>query len=223
MRTVLFDLDGTLVDPVVGIVEACRYALEKMGRPVPEARELHWIIGPPIRTSFRQLLGEESGVEEGIRLYRERYAAGGMFNATVYEGVEQALRDLRHGGMTMFVCTAKVTTFATRIVEHFGLGGYFASIYGAELSGRFENKADLIAHMIDTEGFDPKFACMVGDRSHDVIAAAAHGIPTLGALWGYGGHDELVNAGAASIVERPHQLPAAVAQLGKFFQSPTSR
>jgi phosphoglycolate phosphatase len=214
MRTLLVDLDGTLVDPARGIVAACQYALEKMGRPVPEARELHWIIGPPIRKSFQQLLGEGGDVEEGVRLYREHYAAGAMFNATVYEGIEPALRNLQHGDMTMFVCTAKATTFATRIVEHFGLGGYFASIYGAELSGRFENKADLIAHMIETEGFDPKFTCMVGDRSHDVVAAAAHGIPTLGALWGYGSHDELANAGAAAIVERPHQLPAAVALIG---------
>ncbi|HTW34632.1 MAG TPA: HAD hydrolase-like protein [Rhizomicrobium sp.] len=216
MRTFLFDLDGTLVDPVMGIVEACQYTLDKMGRPVPEARELHWIIGPPIRTSFRQLLGDGSDVEEGVRLYRERYAAGGMCNATVYEGIEQALSELQQGDTTMFVCTAKLTTFATRIVEHFGLGGYFASIYGAELAGRFENKADLIAHMIETEGFDPELACMVGDRSHDVIAAAAHGIPTLGALWGYGSRDELTSAGAAAIVERPHHLPAAVAQLDAF-------
>jgi phosphoglycolate phosphatase len=213
MRTLLFDLDGTLVDPAVGIVEACQYALEKMGCLIPEARELHWIIGPPLRTSFRKLLGEGGDVEEGVRLYREHYAAGGMFNATVYEGIEQALRKLQDGDTTMFVCTAKATTFATRIVEHFGLGGYFASIYGAELSGRFENKADLIAHMIEAEGFDPKSACMVGDRSHDVIAAATHGIPALGALWGYGSHDELVNAGAASVVERPDRLPAAVARL----------
>jgi phosphoglycolate phosphatase len=216
MKTLLFDLDGTLVDPAVGIVEACQYALEKMGRPVPEARDLYWIIGPPIRISFQKLLGEGGDVEEGVRLYREHYAAGGMFNATVYAGIEQALRELQHSDTTMFVCTAKATTFASRIVEHFGLSRYFASIYGAELSGRFENKADLIAHMIETEGFDPKFACMVGDRSHDVIAAAAHGIPTLGALWGYGSRDELVNAGAASIVERSHHLPAAVAQLNEF-------
>lgn len=213
MRTLLIDLDGTLVDPAPGIIGACQYALERLGRQVPEAHELHWIIGPSLRTSLQQLLGAEGDADEGLRLYREHYGAGGLFNASVYEGVERALDELQDGDTTLFVCTAKPTPFATRIVEHFGLGRHFTSIYGAELTGRFENKSDLIAHMIETEGFDPRSTIMVGDRSHDIIAAAAHGIPTLGALWGYGGRDELESAGAVTIVESPARLPAAVSKL----------
>jgi len=213
MRTLLVDLDGTLVDPAPGIIGACQHALQTLGRSVPHAEDLRWIIGPSLRASFRTLIGDGADVEEGLRLYREHYAAGGIFDAAVYEGVEQALGELQDGDTTLFVCTAKPVVFATRIIAHFGLSGYFASIYGAELDGRFDNKADLITHMIAIEGFDPRSTCMVGDRSHDVIAAAAHGIPTLGALWGYGGREELVNAGAAAIVELPVHLPAALAQL----------
>ena len=213
MRTLLIDLDGTLVDPAAGILAACQYALEKLGFRAPEAGELHWIIGPSLRSSLQQLLGPKGDAEEGLRLYREHYAAGGLFNATVYEGVETALDELQDGGTTLYVCTAKPTAFATRIIDHFGLSRHFSSIYGAELTGRFDNKSELIAHMIATEGFEARHAYMVGDRSHDVIAAAAHGIPTLGALWGYGGYDELASAGAVTIVDRPASLPAAVASL----------
>jgi phosphoglycolate phosphatase len=109
------------------------------------------------------------------------------------------------------VCTAKATVFARRVVDHFGLGAAFDAVHGAELDGRFDDKADLIADILTRDAATGEGACMVGDRSHDVVAAARHGIATIGALWGYGAAAELREAGAFSLCPEPSDLPAQVA------------
>ncbi len=114
--------------------------------------------------------------------------------------------------MRLFICTSKPRPFAQRVAEHFGLLSFFDNIYGAELDGRFEDKGDLIEHMMACEGFAPEKACMIGDRLHDIVAAKRHG-ETIGALWGYGSRDELVSAGATVLCEHPGKLSAIVADL----------
>lgn len=91
-------------------------------------------------------------------------------------------------------------------MEHFGLSPLLSGLYGSELDGRFEDKGELIAHLLAVEGLQPGEVSMVGDRKHDVIAAARHGIPTIGVLWGFGGREELTNAGAALLIDRPDEL-----------------
>ena len=204
--TLLLDLDGTLVDPALGILGCYRHALASFGVEAPEAEDLRWLIGPPIREGFGRLLGGRGDVEEAVRRYRERYAAWGLRQASVYPGVLEALNAHHARGTRLMLCTAKFHGFAGQVVEHFGLAPLLSGVYGAELDGRFENKADLIGHILDVEGLEPANVCMVGDRKHDVIAAAAHDIPTIGVLWGYGGRAELEAAGAAMLIERAEDL-----------------
>jgi phosphoglycolate phosphatase len=211
MALLLIDLDGTLVDPAPGIVGCFRHALEAMGRDAPAYEDLLWAIGPPLRQSFARLLGEDGDAEEAVRLYRQRYSEAGLYEADVYAGIRPALARLRDAGHRLFVCTAKAAVFARRVVAHFGLGLAFVAVHGAELDGRFEDKADLIADILKREAAPGEAACMVGDRSHDVVAAARHGIATVGVLWGYGGAAELREAGAFSLCPEPADLPAHVA------------
>lgn len=211
-RTLLLDLDGTLVDPADGIIGCLRHALASFGVFRPEAEDLRWVIGPPIRESFRQLLDGRGEVEEAVRLYRERYSQWGLYRAAVYPGVIEALAGHRARGTRLLLCTAKTRGFAHRVVDHFGLSPLLSGLYGSELDGRFEDKAELIAHLLEAEGLQPPEVCMVGDRKHDVIAAAKHGIPTIGVLWGYGGREELQAAGAAMLIGRADELlPVAAA------------
>jgi phosphoglycolate phosphatase len=204
--TLLLDLDGTLVDPALGIVGCFRRAVAAFGAPLPEDEDLRWVIGPPIRDSFRQALGGRGDVEEAVRLYRERYAEWGLYQAAVYRGVPEALAARKARGARLVLCTSKVHGFARRVLDHFGLSPLLSAVYGAELDGRREDKAELIAHILESEGLQPQDVCMVGDRRHDVLGAAAHGVPTVGVLWGFGGREELERAGAALLVERPEQL-----------------
>jgi phosphoglycolate phosphatase len=213
--TILLDLDGTLIDPQIGILDSYRHALRKMNAEPDPADNLHWVIGPPLRRSFAKLLGEGGNVEEAVRQYRDRYADTGIFQATVYPGISDAIVELRSAGFDLLLCTAKARVFADRIVEKFGFAEHLSGVYGAELDGRFDDKGDLIAHILETRGLTSADICMVGDRDNDVLAAARNGAPCIGVLWGYGGEHELRSAGAADLIEAPEHLRAACERVGQ--------
>jgi phosphoglycolate phosphatase len=212
-RVLLVDLDGTLTDPAQGIVGCFRLALAAMGRNPPPAADLTRIIGPPLRRSFAEALGGTGDPQEALIVYRQRYSTEGLFEAVVYDGVREALADLRAGGTRLILCTGKPAVYAERILRRFDLERHFEGAYGAELDGRYEDKGDLIAHIVESRGLDAGDCCMWGDRGHDVIAASRHAIPTIGALWGYGGERELREAGAAALCASPAEVSGALAAL----------
>ena len=216
----LIDLDGTLTDPAEGIIGCFRLALETLGRSPPPAAELTWIIGPPLRGCFAEALGAEGDPEEALKIYRGRYSTEGLFEAVVYDGVKETLADLRAAGTRLFLCTAKPLVYAERILSHFDLERHFEAAYGDELGGRFQDKADLVAHILESEGLEADDCGMWGDRKHDVLAASRHGIPTIGALWGYGGAEELRTAGAAAFCDAPSEVPAAFRALSRGARAP---
>lgn len=202
----LLDLDGTLVDPAPGIIGSTQYVLREFGLPVPEMADLHWVIGPPLRVTFAKLLGGEGDVGAAVRLYRERYGAGALFDATPYPTMHDVLQARVQSGTRLILCTAKVKSFAQRIVDHFGFSPLLSAVYGPELNGRFDDKADLIEHLLASEGLTRDQVCMVGDRDNDVRAAARNGIPSIGVLWGFGSEAELKGAGATLLIKEPGEL-----------------
>lgn len=205
----LVDLDGTLTDPADGIVGCFREAVEAMGRTAPRAEDLTWIIGPPMRQSFTEVLGENADVEKALGHYRDSYGAAGLFEASVYAGIPEALGEMKASGARLFLCTSKPIVYAHRILTRFGLVVFFEATYGAELDGRFDDKAQLIGHILEDRKLDAEDCAMWGDRKYDVLAARAHGVPTIGALWGYGGEPELSAAGAAILCAAPDEVPGA--------------
>jgi phosphoglycolate phosphatase len=205
-KTLLLDLDGTLIDPASGIIGSFRYALERLHFEVPEDEDLRWIIGPPLRESFGRLLRGQADAEAALRFYRARYAEWGLREARPYPGIMDALKCRRADGTRLILCTSKPALFAQEVVNYFGFAPLLSGIYGPELDGRFDDKGDLIGHLMSTEKLGPEDICMVGDRRHDVQAASRHKVPTVGVLWGYGGREELESAGAAVIIDRPRDL-----------------
>lgn len=205
---VLFDLDGTLTDPFVGITSSLQYVLEKLGRAVPMAVDLSWCIGPPIQSNIAKLLetDDPAKVQEGVLLYRERYSDTGKFENELIDGIPQALSQLLDGGIYLSVATSKLKTYAGEIIDHFGLRQYFDVVHGSELDGTNSVKADLIAHILATEKLEAGQAVMVGDRSHDIVGALANDVASVGVLWGYGDRDELEQAGATRIATNPADL-----------------
>lgn len=212
MNTILVDLDGTLTDPAAGIIAAVQHAVRQSGKEPPSREDLRWVIGPALRQTFPRLLGEGCDVEKAVADYRAHYGAGGLFDAAVYDGIFDAMAALRALPARLLVCTAKPEHYAKRVLDYFDLTRAFDAIYGPDLEGKLDDKGDLIAHMLEREGFDPKRAVMIGDRGSDAVAAARHGIPCIGVLWGYGSAEELTAAGA-TLCGSPAVLPDMVADV----------
>ena len=210
----LFDLDGTLTDPKPGIVGSLRFALGQLAIPCPTDDVLASYIGPPLRGTFATLLGtnESDRIEEAMRLYRQRFADTGLYENRVYDGVPEMLERAGSAATAVYVATSKPAIYAERIVRHFGLAQHFRKVYGPELDGRYEDKAELLAHILTRESVDPKAAVMIGDRAADVLAAKASGLRSIGVLWGYGSEQELIDAQADVLCATPRELITQLVQ-----------
>jgi phosphoglycolate phosphatase len=206
----LIDLDGTLVDPAAGILASVEAGLRAVGITPPGRAELAWVIGPPLRQSFPQL--GVSDVDTAIAAYRANYNGGAMLDAAPYPGVHEALDALRADGHTLHVATSKPHVFATRIIAHFDFASRFTSVHGPELDGTRDDKGDLLAHLLQREGIAASDALMLGDRMFDGRAAARHGLPFLGVLWGYGTRAELEANGAVALASRWSDVPGLIAE-----------
>ena len=206
MNAVFLDLDGTLTDQKTGITRCIQHALDGLGAPVPETEDLLWCIGPPLLPSFERLLGDDARAREALALYRERFSETGLYENELYDDIPDLLRALREAGMRLFVATSKPHVYAERIVRHFGLDGYFETVFGSELDGTRVHKTDLLAHALEVAGVAPKDCVMIGDREHDMIGARNNGIFGIGVLYGYGTREELLTAGARRLVSTPAEL-----------------
>lgn len=206
MHSILVDLDGTIFNSAPGIIGSFQHTLRCLGAQCPPDEELMWVVGPPLRRSFPKLIGPDLDVEEAVRLYREHYVVNGIFNGSGYPGMPQALTSLQALPARLFVCTAKATGFAEKIIAHLGLTDLFDGIYGADLEGKFDDKGLLIEHIIGVEQLDPAHAVMIGDRANDMLAASRNAIRAVGVLWGYGDADELTQAGATVLCPTPDRL-----------------
>ncbi len=211
-RSVLLDLDGTLVASRDGIVSCLNSALRDLGHAVDPAAPMDWVVGPPLHDIVARLLGArgDDRFEEAVARYRHHYEAGGLFESPLFPGIDQAVRTLAESGARLFLATSKPLHTARRILEARGLTGLFAGLYGAAPDDSGAEKPELIARLIAEQGLDPHRAVMVGDRSFDISGAHANRMRALGVLWGYGGRDELEQAGADGLVETPDELVEAV-------------
>ena len=203
----LFDLDGTLTDPMVGITSSVQYALEKFGIHVRYLKELIPFIGPPLAESFQKFYGfSKEDAEKAIQYYREYYAPKGIFENEVYEGSPEMLAHLTEAGFTLLVATSKPTVFARKVLKHFGMEDYFSFVGGSELDGSRTKKAEVISYILKTCGIEAKEAIMIGDRRHDIEGGKACGLESVGVLYGYGTEQELTEAGADHIIRTVAEL-----------------
>ena len=211
-RNILFDLDGTLTDPGIGITASVSHALVRFGITPPHKSELYKFIGPPLGESLMKYFGmtkEESVL--AIEYYREYFRVKGIFENEVYSGIPEMLKYLRDSGCRLLVATSKPEVFAVKILEHFGLAEYFDVIAGADLEGKRGAKADVIRDALGRAGIKELSECiMVGDRLHDIEGAEQAGICSVGVLWGYGSRAELTAAGAKYIAENIGDIPMIV-------------
>lgn len=211
----IFDLDGTLTDPRVGITRSFVYALERMGAPIPAQSVLESCIGPPAQVGFKTLLATEDMnlVWKAIGYYRERYGTVGIFENVPYEGIREVLERLKADGKTLWVCTGKPKVYAEEVIRHFRFQGLFQGVYGPELDGTRSDKAELLSYLLEREKIESARALMIGDRKHDAHAARANRMKCLGVLYGFGELKELQEAGFDALCPSVSELERTI---GRF-------
>lgn len=195
---VLFDLDGTLTDPMEGITKSVQLALSKQGIEVADRRELLPFIGPPLFESFQAYYSlDDEHAAKAVEDYRAYFSVTGIFENTVYPGIPELLRELHEQGVYTAIATLKPTVFARRIAEHFGLLPFLDAVAGSELSDRHITKGDIVRRVLEER--PPSLrreTVMIGDRENDMHGAKENGLYAIGVLFGYGSEEELRAAGA---------------------------
>lgn len=186
---ILFDLDGTISNPIIGIARSINHALTAMGFEEVSESRIAKFIGIPIDETFAAFCETESGklVNQLVIKYRERFSAIGYSENVLYPGVRKALIDLHEKNLRLAVCTSKRADYARRILQLFQLDGLFRFVDGGDIGIRKEQQ---IARML-ADGKITGNAMMIGDRSVDLAAAHASGLASAGVLWGYGSREEL--------------------------------
>lgn len=210
-QVILFDLDGTLTDPKMGITKSVQYALAKFGINEPDLDKLIPFIGPPLVESFQEFysLTNEQAIT-AVGYYREYFTKAGMYENAVYPGIKEMLTKLAEAKKQLIIATSKPTVFSEQIIAHFGMSKYFSLIVGSNLDGSRINKTEIIEYILATlPEVGRQSVVMVGDRKHDIIGANNNQIDSIGVSYGYGGHAELQQA-------NPTYIVSTVSDLEKF-------
>ena len=207
-RYYLFDLDGTINDSGPGIMKSVQYALDRMGYPKQPEELLRKFVGPSLMDSFSSLFQmSEEQAEEAVRLYRENYVQNkALYDLEVYDGMRETLRKLKENGSFLAIVTSKPHSITDLVVDHFELRQYFDYITGPELSDPSSDKSKLIRRAMEALGAVPEETVMTGDTRYDVEGAAACGIASCGVTYGYGTLEELEEAGADFLADKPEDI-----------------
>jgi phosphoglycolate phosphatase len=201
-KIILFDLDGTLSDPKLGITKSVQYALQRMGIVEPDLDKLECFIGPPLQASFAEYYDlDEESTQRAIDFYRERFKDKGMFENELYSEIPLLLKSLKEQEYILVIATSKPTVFSEEILKHFNINQYFKLVVGSNLDGTRTSKTEIIQYILDkyNEHRLDDFI-MIGDRKHDIIGANNAGIDSIGVTYGYGPFKELSDSSPTYIV-----------------------
>lgn len=209
ISTFIFDLDGTLTDPLPGMANSINYALEVHGFSPRTVQELAQYVGPPLEGALSELCGsvDDAIITKLVVSYRECYLDTGFAQNSVYDGIHSMLSELQKNGIQMGVCTSKPASTASKILSLFELDSFFDFVSGGDVGVR---KSQQLGQLLETNLID-KFALMIGDRSVDISAAKSNQLCSAGVAWGYGSERELLQAAPEFQLE----LPADIVQLAE--------
>ena len=196
--SVLFDLDGTILDSAPGIVQSLVDTFSHLGLPVPPQDELMHYVGPPLLDSLRNRAGlSKEAAQQALDVYRTDFRKDGAFDSAVFPGIVGVLEALRAANIPLAIATSKPESQAKRILDHFNLSHFFAVVAGATEDETRSTKAAIVGHALaelQAGGHDTSLSVMVGDRIYDVEGAAACDVPSIIVEWGYGSPAEAKGA-----------------------------
>ncbi len=233
-KFLLFDLDGTVTDSGPGIMKAAQIALSRYNIEEADAERLRLFVGPPLDKSFIERYGfSKEQAWEAIGHFREYYNKTGVFENSVYPGMETLLKELKDEGYVIAIASSKPIVLIHKVLDHFDIDKYFDVVVGCELDGTRSKKSEVIEEVLRQLGamalehglanaghgspdegqlirLVKEKSVMIGDRCYDVEGAHSFGMPCIGVLYGYGSRKEMDEAGADYIA-------ATVEDLRDFF------
>jgi len=215
-KNLIFDLDGTLIEPKTGITRAIVYALKHYGIEIPESDydSLTPFIGPPLTDSFTRYFGfDHAKAREAVEKYREYYSVTGLFECSIYPGIPNLLMQLQQAGVPVYLATSKPQIFAETLLKHLKLDHFFTLIAGSTLDHTRDQKSQVLEWLLSQEHLKPETCLMIGDRHYDVEGARTCGIDTIAVGYGYGSREEFDLCAPAYRTETVEDLAELLQQL----------
>ncbi len=186
IKSVIFDLDGTLLDTSEGVISSVKKMIEHMGYEIPDQEVLESFIGPPINKNLERLydISPEDAMD-AMNYFRSEYPKGDIFKAEHYDGMSELLATLKEKGFKVGVATYKREDMANNLLDKKGLAKYFDVIHGSNVASDM-TKADIVNLTIRDLGAAPSETLMIGDSDNDAIGADEAGAQFLGVTYGFG-------------------------------------
>lgn len=196
-KTILLDLDGTIVDSGEGITRSAQYALEASGIHEEDHTKLGFFVGPPLEDTFMSHYGmSQQEASKAVIRYRDRYLIKGVFEQSVYPGAIRFLESARDRGYQTAIATSKPQSLAEFVATHFGFRHLLDGVYGRDEQGILHTKSEVIEMGLKDMGISENRGSilMVGDTRFDIIGARECGMDSVGVFWGYGSRKEILTS-----------------------------
>lgn len=212
-NSVIFDVDGTLLDATEGILKSVSSSIEYFNLPPLPKETLLQFVGPPVLSSamrFFQL--SETQAQKFTDYFRTRYAAGDVFLAKPYPDIFKLLDILKSKGLKLGVATYKRQDYALELMKHFGFDKYMSAICGADNDNKL-TKTDIVNLCIEKLGAAKDSTVLIGDSVHDATGAQNAGISFIGVTYGFGfkSKDEILKY-------NPAFCAGSIAELLQYFE-----
>lgn len=211
MKSILFDLDGTLVNSSSGIKAAFNYTFERLQLPLQTDKRLSTFIGPPLEVTFANYFTEKTDIDQAIKAFREYYNAKGVYQTSLHPGITNLLKELNNLGYSLYVTTSKHEPMAELMLTELGVISSFKHVYGS--TPEHFHKADVIKACLTEQKIQAAEAVIIGDTKFDMIGGQKTGVRRLGITWGFGSAESLQASGAEIICHRPQDITKALSAL----------
>jgi len=209
-RLAIFDCDGTLVDSQANICRAMEDCFTAANLEPPPREATRRVVGLSLGDAIRVLLPDaeadfHASLAEDYKRAFHRLRAAGHVQEPLFDGMIDVLHALEGDGWLLGVATGKSDRGLQLCLEGHDIHGKFVTLQTADRHPSKPHPAMLHAALVEADA-DPRLSVMIGDTSFDMAMGKAAGLTSIGVDWGYHDAEELTDAGADFIAERPHDL-----------------
>ncbi len=209
--SILFDLDGTLLDTLQDLADSMNAVLSELGYPSHPLASYRYFVGDGVANLARRVLPGEAGrdetvVQEVVGRMRKEYGARWHQKTRPYEGIPELLEAARLRGAKLAVLSNKPHPATLEVISHFFPAVPFDAVLGARPQVPIKPDAGAALEVARILSRPPGDFLYVGDTNTDMQTAVAAGMYPVGALWGFREADELIAAGARTLVAHPRDV-----------------